>query len=48
MPHRDHGVWANSHSVTRPAARLAPATRELLAEPETHMHAVADEFDRSR
>jgi DNA-binding transcriptional LysR family regulator len=34
--------------VTRPAARLAPGTRELLAELETHMHALADEFDRSR
>ena len=34
--------------VTRPAARLAPGTRELLAELETHMHTVADEFDRSR
>ena len=33
--------------VTRPAARLAPGTRELLAELETHMHAVAEEFDRS-
>ena len=34
--------------VTRPAARLSPAGRELLAELETHMRAVADEFDRSR
>ena len=34
--------------VTRPAARLSPGTRELLAELETHMHAVAEEFDRSR
>jgi DNA-binding transcriptional LysR family regulator len=34
--------------VTRPAARLAPGTRELLTELETHMHALADEFDRSR
>ncbi len=34
--------------VTRPAARLAPGTRELLAELETHMHALAEEFDRSR
>ena len=32
--------------VTRPAARLAPGTRELLAELETHMHALADAFDR--
>jgi DNA-binding transcriptional LysR family regulator len=34
--------------VTRPAARLSPAVRELLAELETHMRAVAEEFDRSR
>ena len=34
--------------VTRPAARLSPGTRELLAGLETHMHAVAAEFDRSR
>jgi DNA-binding transcriptional LysR family regulator len=34
--------------VTRPAARLAPGTRELLAEIETHMHTLADEFDRAR
>ena len=32
--------------VTRPGARLAPGTRELLAGLETHMHALADEFDR--
>jgi DNA-binding transcriptional LysR family regulator len=34
--------------VTRPAARLAPGTRELLAELETHMHALAVEFDRAQ
>lgn len=34
--------------VTRPAARLSPAMRELLAELESHMRAVAEEFDRSR
>jgi DNA-binding transcriptional LysR family regulator len=34
--------------VTRPAARLAPGTRELLAELETHMHTVADAFDHAR
>ena len=34
--------------VTRPAARLSPGVRELLAELETHMRAVAEEFDRSR
>jgi hypothetical protein len=34
--------------VTRPAARLSPGVRELLAELETHMRAVAGEFDRSR
>ena len=33
--------------VTRPAARLSPGTRELLAGLETHMHAVAGEFDRA-
>jgi len=34
--------------ITRPAARLSPSVRELLAELETHMRAVADEFDRQR
>jgi LysR substrate binding domain-containing protein len=34
--------------ITRPAARLAPGTRELLTELETHMQATADAFDRSR
>jgi DNA-binding transcriptional LysR family regulator len=34
--------------ITRPAARLSPGTRELLAEVETHMRAVAEEFDRFR
>ena len=34
--------------VTRAGARLSPAVRELLAVLETHMRAVADEFDRSR
>ena len=34
--------------VTRPAARLSPGVRELLAELEAHMRAVAEEFDRSR
>ena len=33
--------------ITRPAARLSPGTRELLAELEAHMHAMAEEFDRS-
>ena len=33
--------------VTRPAARLAPGTRELLADLERHMHAVAAGFDRA-
>ena len=32
--------------VTRPAARLSPGTRELLGEIQSHMHAVAGEFDR--
>jgi DNA-binding transcriptional LysR family regulator len=34
--------------ITRPGARLSPGVRELLAELETHMRTVADEFDRSR
>jgi DNA-binding transcriptional LysR family regulator len=34
--------------ITRPGARLTPGVRELLAELETHMRTVADEFDRSR
>jgi hypothetical protein len=40
--------WYAFAIVTRSAARLAPGTRELLAELETHIHTVADEFDRSR
>ena len=34
--------------ITRPAARLSPGMRELIAELEAHMRAVADGFDRSR
>jgi DNA-binding transcriptional LysR family regulator len=34
--------------ITRPAARLSPGVRQLIAELESHMRAVADEFDRSR
>jgi DNA-binding transcriptional LysR family regulator len=34
--------------VTRPTARLSPGVRELLTDLETHMRAVADEFDRLR
>ena len=34
--------------VTRPAARLSPGVRELLAELETHMRTVAGELDRAR
>jgi len=34
--------------VTRPGARLSPGVRELLVDLETHMRAVADEFDRFR
>jgi DNA-binding transcriptional LysR family regulator len=34
--------------IRRPAARLSPGVRELLADLETHMRAVADEFDRLR
>jgi DNA-binding transcriptional LysR family regulator len=34
--------------VTRAGARLSPGVRELLADVEAHMRAVADRFDRSR
>jgi DNA-binding transcriptional LysR family regulator len=34
--------------ITRSAARLSPGVRELLTDLETHMRAIADEFDRSR
>jgi DNA-binding transcriptional LysR family regulator len=34
--------------VTRPGARLSPGVGELLADLETHLRAVAAEFDRSR
>ena len=34
--------------VTRPAARLSPGTRELLAGVEAQMHALAGEFDAAR
>ena len=34
--------------ITRRAARLSPATRELVAELEAHMAAVAEELDRGR
>jgi DNA-binding transcriptional LysR family regulator len=34
--------------ITRPGARLSPGVRELLANLEVHMRAVADELDRSR
>jgi DNA-binding transcriptional LysR family regulator len=34
--------------ITRPGARLSPGVRELIVELETHMRAVADEFDRLR
>jgi hypothetical protein len=34
--------------ITRPGARLSPGVRQLLADLETHMRAVADRFDRSR
>jgi DNA-binding transcriptional LysR family regulator len=34
--------------VTRPAARLSPGVRELLADLEAHMRAVAAELDRLR
>jgi DNA-binding transcriptional LysR family regulator len=34
--------------ITRAGARLSPGVRELLADLETHMRGIADEFDRSR
>jgi len=34
--------------ITRPGARMSPGVRELLADLEAHMRAVADAFDRSR
>ena len=34
--------------ITRPGARLSRGVRELLADLEAHMRAVADAFDRSR
>ena len=34
--------------ITRRAARLSPGVRELIADLETHMRAVADELDRLR
>lgn len=34
--------------ITRRAARLSPATRELIADLESHMGAVAEELDRDR
>jgi DNA-binding transcriptional LysR family regulator len=34
--------------ITRPGARLSAGVRELLADLEAHMQAVADAFDRSR
>jgi DNA-binding transcriptional LysR family regulator len=34
--------------ITRPGARLSAGVRELLADVETHMRAVADRFDRAR
>ena len=34
--------------ITRPGARLSAGVREVLAALETHMRAVAEDFDRSR
>jgi hypothetical protein len=34
--------------ITRPGARLSPGVRELVADLEAHMRAVAEELDRSR
>jgi hypothetical protein len=38
-----HGNFAIIH---RPGARLSPGVRELLADLEAHMRAVADELDQ--
>jgi DNA-binding transcriptional LysR family regulator len=35
-------------TITRPGSRLSPGVRELLADIETHMRAVADRFDQAR
>jgi hypothetical protein len=34
--------------ITRPRARLSPGVREVLADIESHMRALADRFDRAR
>jgi DNA-binding transcriptional LysR family regulator len=34
--------------ITRPGSRLSPGVRELLADIETHMRAMADRLDRAR
>ena len=34
--------------ISRPGSRLSPGVRELLADVEAHMRAVADRFDRAR
>lgn len=34
--------------ITRPGARLSAGTRELVADVEVHLRAVAARFDRSR
>jgi DNA-binding transcriptional LysR family regulator len=34
--------------ITRPGSRLSPGVRELLADVEAHMRAVADRFDQAR
>jgi hypothetical protein len=34
--------------ITRAGARLSPGVRELLADLETHMRAIAERLDRSR
>jgi DNA-binding transcriptional LysR family regulator len=56
-PYYPHGLSTASFSpalydtfaiITRPGARLSPGVRGLLTDLETHMRAIADEFDRAR
>lgn len=42
------GLYDTFAIITRRAARLSPATRELISDLESHMRAIADEFDRDR
>jgi DNA-binding transcriptional LysR family regulator len=42
------GLYDTFAVITRRAARLSPATRELVADLELHMRGVAEELDRAR